>query len=113
KRKQVEIDNQITKFLNPTTSLNRKLWWSTESSIRISHFQDFYWHVFKPERIIMLSQTFNNHCMCCHVPFSCNKLKSTRRKVPCQICRIPTQIGAHTVLQSLQQSPLIEPGYNL
>ncbi|KAK8282959.1 hypothetical protein V6Z11_D08G058400 [Gossypium hirsutum] len=39
----------------------------------------------------MLSQTFNNHCMCCHVPFSCNKLKSTRRKVPRQICRIPSE----------------------
>ncbi|KAG4137246.1 hypothetical protein ERO13_D07G060000v2 [Gossypium hirsutum] len=97
KRKQVEIDNQITKFLNPIDFTENELWWSTESSIRISYFQDFQWHVFNPKRILISSKT--------------NELKSTRRKVPCQILRIPVQIGAHAVLQSLQQSPSIELGY--
>ncbi|KAB2020349.1 hypothetical protein ES319_D07G062900v1 [Gossypium barbadense] len=70
KRKQVEIDNQITKFLNPIDFTENELWWSTESSIRISYFQDFQWHVFNPKRILISSKTFNSHCMRCPISLS-------------------------------------------
>ncbi|TYJ39807.1 hypothetical protein E1A91_A04G094800v1, partial [Gossypium mustelinum] len=112
-QKQVETGNQISKFLNPIDITKEELWWSTELSIRIGHFQNFQWRIFNPERISISLQTFNSHCMRCSIPFSHNELKLTRMEVHRQILRIPVQIGSHEELQSLQQPPSNEPGYDL
>ncbi|KAG4146113.1 hypothetical protein ERO13_D05G136875v2 [Gossypium hirsutum] len=108
-KKAVENGHPISVFLNSITEIENGLWRSPTPTIRISHFQSFQRHIFHPEQISFSSHTLNSHYMHCSIPFSRNELESTTLELPCQVLRVPGQIGAHEGQQVLQQSPPNEP----
>ncbi|TYG85500.1 hypothetical protein ES288_A13G059400v1 [Gossypium darwinii] len=94
------------------TKPKQRLWWSTESSIRIDRFHGFRRSILNPQQVLLGSQTLSCNCMCCFITFLRNELELTRRKVPRQILHIPGRIEVREELQQLQQLPLSEPGYD-
>ncbi|KAK8314616.1 hypothetical protein V6Z11_D01G182600 [Gossypium hirsutum] len=112
-KKAVENGHLISVFLNSIAEIENGLWRSPTSTIRIGHFHSFQRRIFHPERIPFCSHTLNSHYMRCSIPFSCNELESTTLELPCQVLRVPEQIGAHEGQQALQQSPPNEPNYVL